>query len=92
MQHLIPVKTLAERADLNRLSNVIRTVDGDHTAGAGAIADGIADSGYFSELAERVSREVQEATAGQIAADLRKAGQHALADKVMADYTDLVLA
>jgi hypothetical protein len=92
MLHLIPVATLAERADLNRLSNVIDTVDGNHTAGAGAIADGIADSGYFHTLAERISREVQEATAGQIAADLRKAGQDNLANQVMAQYTDLALA
>lgn len=36
--------------NVDLLANIIRTVDGDHTAGAGAIADGIADSGFLAAI------------------------------------------
>lgn len=38
------------RLFLDRLAEVIRYVDGDHTMGAGALADAIVDSGLIWEL------------------------------------------
>lgn len=42
---------------VDRLANIIRVVDGDHTTGAGALADGIADSGYLTDLFDAGVRE-----------------------------------
>mgnify|MGYP000891971597 CR=1 FL=1 len=45
-----------ERLFVDKLAEVIRNVDGDHTMGAGALADAIVDSGIIFEL-EEVARE-----------------------------------
>ena len=91
MELIIPVDTLAEHANLNQLANVIRTIDGDHTASAADIADGIADSGYFHDLTRRIAEQVQTATAVSIAEQLRDRGFDALAEQIIDGYTPQTL-
>ncbi len=44
---------MSERLFVDRLAQVIRQADGDHTMGAGALADAIADSGILWELEQK---------------------------------------
>lgn len=85
MRHVIPVDTLAELADVSTLSNVIRTVDGNHSASAADIADGIADSGFLHNVVTDVATRVQIETARRAAEVLTGLGFSGLADQITAE-------
>jgi hypothetical protein len=80
---MIPAEDLVEAINVDRLSNIIRVVDGNHTASAGDIADGIADSGYLYEVTETIAARVQLAAVTQAAKFLKSHGQYGLAAELM---------